>query len=342
MTVHRSVRVSPVGGDSVMCFANVWGVRHANRVTRSRMSCLGAALVVAASAVSHSGAADVRLSGPACASPGTVIEIELVVDPEGSTVAGLQALLAFDASVLRLVSFEDGDAPYVVPIWSSCDETEAKIDLAVGFDPANGQSQSSTSVAKRMRFEVLPTAAECATAGLVGFRDEPLFKTMLTLFGGARLDPDLVPLGSLTVSLPPAIEQPADQTIIPPPKMDCAMPELVAPQATSACGAAPAVSFVRSDGATTLSAPICRVNSPVTITWTATDGCGRSVSAAQVISVQGIPADLNSDGMVDAYDLAVVLGSWGSTSGVGDVNGDRVVDGTDLAMMLGRWTDSIP
>lgn len=317
MTSIRAVRVSPKGGAAV-------------------------ALVVAASVASLADAADVRLNGPACAAPGTIIEVELVVDPEGAPVAGLQALLTFDATVLRLVSFEEGDAPYVVSIWSSCDESTAKIDVAVGFDPANGQSQSSTSVAKRLRFEVLPGAAECATAGLVDFRQEPLFRTMLTLYGGGRVDPDLASLGALTVSLPPTIAPPADMTVVPPEKMDCAMPDIVAPQATSACGAAPAVSFVRSDGATSLSAPICRVNSPVTITWTATDGCGRSASAAQVISVQGIPADLNSDGMVDAYDLAIVLGSWGSTSGVGDVNGDRVADGTDLAALLSRWTDTIP
>lgn len=346
MTISRAVPVSPVGGAAVTCteesVPQVRGLVGDRRLGRAACRGLGAAIMVAAFAGSHADAADVRLSGPACASPGAIIEVELIVDPEGATVAGLQALLTFDPSVLRLVSFDEGDAPYVVPIWSSCDELTAKIDVAVGFDPANDQWQSSTSVAKRMRFEVLPAAAACATAELISFREEPLFKTMLTLYGGARLDPDLAPLGPLTLSPPPSIDSPSDMTVVPPAKSDCATPEIVVPQATSACGATPAVSFVRSDGATSLTAPICRINSPVTITWTATDGCGRSVTAAQVISVTGIPADLNADGMVDAYDLAVVLSSWGSTSGVGDVNGDRVADGTDLAMLLSRWTDNVP
>jgi hypothetical protein len=48
------------------------------------------------------------------------------------------------------------------------------------------------------------------------------------------------------------------------------------------------------------------------------------------------PADLDHDGDVDAGDLAILLGGWG-TSGPGDLNGDGVVDATDLAMLLGSW-----
>lgn len=291
---------------------------------------------------SPSHAADVRISAPECAVPGSVIEVALIVDPEGSTVVGLQALLRFDSSVLRLISFEQGDSPYVVPIWSSCDEPSAKIDVAVGFDPAHGQAQSPVAVAKRMRFEVLPSAVACSTEGLIGFREEPPFVTMLTTFGGAPVSPDLVQLGPLTIAPPPSIAEPADVTVVPPTKMDCAIPALVAPQATASCGASPVVTFVRSDGATSLNAPVCRMSSPMTVTWTAVDDCGRSVSATQVVTVPGMPADLNSDGMVDAYDLAVVLGAWGSSSGAGDLNGDLNVDGTDLSVLLSRWTDSIP
>jgi hypothetical protein len=48
------------------------------------------------------------------------------------------------------------------------------------------------------------------------------------------------------------------------------------------------------------------------------------------------PADLNGDNVVDAADLAVLLGSWGG-SGVADLNADNVVNAADLAVMLGAW-----
>ena len=48
------------------------------------------------------------------------------------------------------------------------------------------------------------------------------------------------------------------------------------------------------------------------------------------------PADLDHDGDVDAGDLAILLGGWGTT-GPGDLNGDGVVDATDLAILLGSW-----
>jgi hypothetical protein len=290
----------------------------------------------------HASAADVRISGPACVAPGSVIGIDLFVDPEGATVVGLQALLRYDPTVLRFVAFEDGDAPYVVPIWASVDELEATVDVAVGFDPQNAQGTAPVAIAKRLRFEVLPGAAACDAEGLIGFREEPPFKTMLTVFGGAGVDPELAALGRLTVSPPPSIDQPADISITPQFKMDCAVPTFAPPQASAACGSGPVVTCVRSDGAASFDAPVCRLNSPVTFTWTATDACGRKASVSQVVTVPGLAGDLNLDGMVDAYDLAVVLSAWGSTTGTGDINGDLTVDGFDLSALLSRWTDSTP
>jgi hypothetical protein len=48
------------------------------------------------------------------------------------------------------------------------------------------------------------------------------------------------------------------------------------------------------------------------------------------------PGDLNGDNKVDAADLAVLLGQWG-TSGTADLNGTGVVEGGDLAILLGGW-----
>ncbi|MFO0829134.1 MAG: hypothetical protein U0572_13425 [Phycisphaerales bacterium] len=46
--------------------------------------------------------------------------------------------------------------------------------------------------------------------------------------------------------------------------------------------------------------------------------------------------DLNGDHVVDASDLAVVLGAWGG-SGAGDINGSGTVDASDIALMLGAF-----
>ena len=48
------------------------------------------------------------------------------------------------------------------------------------------------------------------------------------------------------------------------------------------------------------------------------------------------PADFNQDGMVDATDLAFLLGAWGTAAG--DLNGDGTTDAADLAVLLGEWS----
>ncbi len=49
-------------------------------------------------------------------------------------------------------------------------------------------------------------------------------------------------------------------------------------------------------------------------------------------------ADLTGDGQVDAGDLAILLGAWGSNPGhSADTDGSGVVDAADLALLLGAW-----
>lgn len=50
------------------------------------------------------------------------------------------------------------------------------------------------------------------------------------------------------------------------------------------------------------------------------------------------PGDINGDGIVNAADLGVLLGAWGSNSTAADLDGDGVVGGSDLAILLGAWT----
>ncbi|MFO0826756.1 MAG: FG-GAP-like repeat-containing protein [Phycisphaerales bacterium] len=52
-----------------------------------------------------------------------------------------------------------------------------------------------------------------------------------------------------------------------------------------------------------------------------------------------ILGDLNGDGLVNAADLAILLGAWGANGGASDLNGDGVVDAADLALLLGAWTN---
>ncbi|MCZ6653915.1 MAG: PQQ-dependent sugar dehydrogenase, partial [Planctomycetota bacterium] len=56
------------------------------------------------------------------------------------------------------------------------------------------------------------------------------------------------------------------------------------------------------------------------------------------IDVDNCPADLDYNGTVGAFDLAMLLGGWGPNPGhPADFNGDNVVDAADLAQLLGDW-----
>ena len=49
------------------------------------------------------------------------------------------------------------------------------------------------------------------------------------------------------------------------------------------------------------------------------------------------PYDLTGDGLVDAQDLAVLLGQWGG-AGSADFSGNGVVDSADVSFLLGNWS----
>lgn len=49
----------------------------------------------------------------------------------------------------------------------------------------------------------------------------------------------------------------------------------------------------------------------------------------------GCTADLNGNGVVEAADIALLLGAWATASG--DINGDGVTNAPDLALLLGSW-----
>jgi hypothetical protein len=50
------------------------------------------------------------------------------------------------------------------------------------------------------------------------------------------------------------------------------------------------------------------------------------------------PADLDGNGVVNGFDLALLLGSWGPCAGcLADLDDNDIVNGFDLALLLGAW-----
>ncbi len=62
----------------------------------------------------------------------------------------------------------------------------------------------------------------------------------------------------------------------------------------------------------------------------------RGAFEAQLLAPPICPADLDSNNLVDAADLAILLGAWGST-GNADFDENGTVDAADLAVLLGAW-----
>jgi len=61
-----------------------------------------------------------------------------------------------------------------------------------------------------------------------------------------------------------------------------------------------------------------------------------TLTNAVVVQVVPCPADLDGNGSVDASDLALLLGQWG-TMGSADIDGSGIVDAGDLAQVLSSW-----
>ena len=55
------------------------------------------------------------------------------------------------------------------------------------------------------------------------------------------------------------------------------------------------------------------------------------------VSSTPCPGDLNSDRIVDAMDISMILGHWGQADPDYDIDGSGSVDGYDLAIVLAAW-----
>jgi hypothetical protein len=58
----------------------------------------------------------------------------------------------------------------------------------------------------------------------------------------------------------------------------------------------------------------------------------------KLIDCEGLPEDINGDGVINTEDLLLLLAAWGPCPGCPeDINGDGVVNTEDLLLLLGAW-----
>lgn len=71
----------------------------------------------------------------------------------------------------------------------------------------------------------------------------------------------------------------------------------------------------------------------------AEDEFGFNAGAAYIIDTHDLlcPADVNGDRVVDAADLGVLIGAFGSAGPAGDINGDGIVDAADLGLLIAAF-----
>lgn len=269
-----------------------------------------------------------------CLQPGDVFTVNVTLGTLPTAVVGAQALLRYNTSALQLIGQQPGDAPWTDLIYFAQNASLGTVDLAVGM-----QSGSTTQgVIRKLVFRALNGATSCSASGLVQFRTVPGIPTRCTTSGGDPVVPTLVNMGTVNIAAAPSINAPADVSTNLVGGQGVACLSLSPATGTTGCGTAAAIGFVRSDGATDLNAPFA-VNVDHTITWTATDDCGRANTAVQRVRANSRIADFNADGRVDGFDLATILAAWGPGAQclAADLDGDGFVNGADLAMLLARW-----
>ncbi len=79
-------------------------------------------------------------------------------------------------------------------------------------------------------------------------------------------------------------------------------------------------------------------NQPVTSAAQANAQITYANNVTFVTSPQASTSDLNNDGVVNIFDLSVLLGRWSTTDATADVNKDGTVNVFDLSILLNNWS----
>jgi hypothetical protein len=299
-----------------------------------------AAIALLASSAAFAGGSSVQLTTPRCATVGQEMIVDVRIGAGAPNVVGIQSAISYNGSVLQFLGELPGDAPFDLPIYFQHNAAGQKIDMAVGISP-EGSPSSGNVVTKRLRFRVIGGGTDCTPDQLVTFRKDPMIRNLLTDSKGSAITPTLAALNEINLGNAPSVTAPPDVSGTPAPGT-MTLTTSVGVVTASGCGPTLNLSFVRSDGETNINAPFQRIDSPVTITWTVTDECGRSASDTQLVTVNVGLGDLSGDGVVDGIDLAVTLNRWGQSGAAGDVDGDGVVTASDLAFILNNWGPVTP
>lgn len=213
-------------------------------------------------------------------------ETQLIVEVNAQNLVtnnvGGQFFLEYDNALLDFVSIVPGDAPFTREVYIDVDEPAGEIDYAVGVPDGDGGTILPGTMA-RITFDVL--GEFCDVAGLVSFRPGAVPPSRLTDALGNDLGAATLDLVAVTAdTTPPSVTPPADLTVNADAGLCTALVATGTASAIDSCSAVTLTAERDDNPGLTLADPF-----PVgttSITWTATDECGNSASAVQLVTVE--------------------------------------------------------
>ena len=229
----------------------------------------------------------VTMAGPGNAAPGQcsaigdeVVFNVSVLNPPIVTVAG-QFNVVYDRAVLEYVGISGGDAPITDILVSNHDAGNGSI-FWISTIPNGGSGTLADLRVASLRFRVI---ADDCDGGVHASLDEGFAPVLIANDGGITADLPLTQPASFVIDTtgPVLSGVPADLTVPADAGSGCfAARELTPPSVIDNCGDADLV-ITRSD-AQPLGAPwACGTT---IVTWSATDGCGRTAQATTLVTVE--------------------------------------------------------